>query len=425
MEQRKSFIQKFNQFPNAVKLISIATLITNIGNGMNLLAVSKLVYDKTHSAMTFGGVIILQYIVMFLVQFLSGSIVDRNNPKKISITCDICRGILILSSGILCLFTNIGVIYLFISLALVNFINPFFSNANFILLPEIIKDKETLLRANSLVATLFQAGQLIGSACAAPIIYFFSPSVALIVDGLTFFVSALIFSFVKIEGIKREKNTGKNTVKNFFNDWKYIGINIKEEKSIMAHLLISSGDYIAVNFFNVMLVPMVILFYKNNSFCISLFDGGFAIGAMIVISFIVGISKKMGTNNSAVIGLLLEAMILMLLSLKVNIIFAFMLMILYGSANAFSLTIYNTNLQQRCTGQIKGRINSVKNFIVSCLTIILIPIITKLYDVSIQYGLLASSGILLIYALSSFLLGRKFAFGDDYLSKTINIKEVV
>lgn len=416
--------------PKAVKIIALATLISNIGNGMHLIAVSKLAYDKTNSAMAFGGVIVLQYVVMFLVQFISGAVVDKNNPKKIIVISDLARGTLILTSGLMCLFSEIGIYYLFVSLLIVNIINPFFSTANFCILPEVLEDKEMLLKSNGIITTLFQAGQLCGSAGVAAIIYFFNPAVALIIDGLTYYASALIFSFVPLEKksvynnlkVKNEFNI-ISIIKDFVNDWKAIWKCIRKEKSAIGHLVLSSGDYISVNLFNVMLIPMVTHFYNNNSFNISLFDCGFAIGSMLAV-FIIGIlSQKIGKNNSAVIGILLQGLILIIVSMKINRIFTFLLMILYGVSNSFSITIYSTNLQKRCEGNIKGKINSIKNFIVSCLTIIIIPIVSRMYDVSIECGLLVSSGILLAYALISFIIGRNIIFGTDFLTKTLTLEE--
>lgn len=66
----------------------------------------------------------------------------------------------------------------------------------------------------------------------------------------------------------------------------------------------------------------------------------------------------------------------------------------------------------------------MKNLIVSCISIVLIPIISKLLDASIVYGLSVSFGIIFIYSLISFIFGRKVTFGDDYLLKPIkNIKK--
>jgi len=418
-----SIFSRITNLSKSVKLLLLATLITNIGNGMHTIAFSKLVYDKTNSAMAFGGVIILQYIVMFSLQFVSGSLVDRNNPKYVSIICDLVRGLLVFSSGLMVLLIDVGLLYLYVAVLIINIVTPFFTSASFALLPTIVKEKDELLKVNAISTTLFQGGQLLGSALAAPIIFLFNPSTALIVDGMTFFVSALVVCFVKITDYEYKKDAEKNIGKNLFNDWKEIVTVMKKEKSFRAHLFLTSGDYISINFFNVMLVPMVIHWYNNNSFYISLFDGGFAIGAMVFVAFVVAISKKIGVNNSAFVGLLVEAIAFALICISRNPITTFAIMLIIGAANSFSVTIFNSNLQQRSKGAIKGRVGSAKNLIVSCLTIILIPIISHLHDISIVYGLMASSGIIFIYAALSFALGRKAFLGDDYLTKTIEINE--
>ncbi|WP_160673574.1 MFS transporter [Clostridium sp. C8-1-8] len=421
MSDNKKVEASFFNMSKEVKLIMLATLITNIGNGMYTIAVSKLVYDKTNSAMAFGGVMILQYIVMFSVQFLSGSLVDRNNPKHVSIICDLISGFLVVSSGLMVFFTNIGLFYLFIAVIFLNIVAPFFSSANFSLVPMVVEDKTKLLKMNGLITTLFQAGQLLGCALVAPVIYFFNPQTALVIDGITFFLSALFISFTTVTNVEVKKDNSKNIGKNLLNDWKEIGRAMKQEKSFAAHLFIASGDYLSINFFNVMLVPMVTLWYKNNSFYISLYDGGFAVGAMLIATFVVILSKKIGTNNSAFIGLFVQAIIFGLMILSRNPLVTFLIILIFGALNSFSVAIFTSNLQQRSVGPIKGRVGSIKSFIVSCFSIVLIPIISKLHDISITYGLAASCGIILTYSLISFLFGRKFAFGDDYLLKTVEV----
>ncbi|GAB6989652.1 MFS transporter [Paenibacillus pini] len=408
-----------------IRLLALAIFISNIGSGMQLIAVSKLLYDKTNSATSIGIVIILQYVVMFLVQFISGSVVDRSDQKKILVISDFTKGLLIVGAGTIFLVnSDTSLSYLFIILVLVNFVVPFFSNAQFTLTPELVKDQEELLQANSIITTLFQAGQLIGSAVVASIIFFMSPAAALIISGSMYFISSFYFGLIKYSKKKKERMEQKSIGVGFFEDWKRLFKKIGKEKSLLAHLLVSSGDYMAVNIFNLMLIPLVAYHYNDNSFYISLFDSGFAIGSMIIVAYIANFSKKLGMNNSAVIGLLLQSLILIIISLNINVIFAFLLIIVYGSANSFSITIFNTNLQKRSTSEFMGRINSVKNFIVSLLTITLIPVLSRVFDISIEYGLLASGLVLFSYSLISFLLGRRFVYGKDYLSKEITIEKI-
>lgn len=420
--RKKSYFFKIVRFPARINLLLLATLVINIGNGMNTIAVSKLVYDKTNSAMAFGGIIILEYGIMFLLQFLSGSVVDRNNPKRVLVICDLLRGALIFSSGLMVLLSNWGLVYLFIILILTNIIEPFYRSASFTVFPEIVNDESKLLEVNSIATMLFQAGQLLGSVLAAPIIFLSNPATALLVNGMTYIMSAIFFLFIKMDQIVVKVDRDSNVSKKFWNDWKELFMVVKKEKGFLAHILLISGDYLSINFFNLMLVPMVTLWYRNNSFYISLFDGGFAVGAMLFAAFVVVVSKKIGQNNSAFIGLLLQALFFLALVISRNPLVTFLAVFFLGAANSFSVTIFNTNLQQRCVGPIKGRVSSMKNVVISAVTIVFVPIISKLHDISITHGLLASSVIIFTYSVASCLCGRKTILANCFLVGKIEIE---
>lgn len=144
---------------------------------------------------------------------------------------------------------------------------------------------------------------------------------------------------------------------------------------------------------------------------------------MIFVAFVVKLSERIGTSNSAFVGLLVQAILFLLLILNRNPLITLLLMLTFGAANSFSVSVFTSNLQQRCAGPIKGRVSSIKSLIVSCFSIVLIPVISKLYDISIAYGLAVSCTIIFIYSLSSFILGRKFVFGKSYLTKAVIIDE--
>lgn len=416
--KKNIFLNNIVNLPLNIKLIISSTLITNIGNGMYTIALSKLVYDKTNSAMAFGGVIILQYIIMFLVQFWAGFIVDRNNPKHVSIICDLINGFIVLSGGLISIFTDIGLGYLFVGIIIMNIVNPVYKSANFTLLPTIVEDNTMLLKVTSITITLFQVGQLIGCALVAPIMIIFNPETALIIDGVTFILSAFINSFIIIKAFNK-KIVCEGMFKGIIKDWMEFFKVLHNNKSFVAHLIMSTGDYISINFFNVMLVPMVTLWYENNSLYISLYDSGFALGAMLITTLIIFISNKIGVNNSAFIGLLIQSVLFISMIFSRNPLITFFLMLIFGASNSFSNAIFTSNLQGRCEGPIKGRVSAFRNFIVSILTIILVPIVSKYFDISIIYGLIISASILFIYSFVSYILGRKFVFGKDYLSQNV------
>ena len=47
-----------------------------------------------------------------------------------------------------------------------------------------------------------------------------------------------------------------------------------------------------------------------------------------------------------------------------------------------------------------------------------------MYDKSIRFGLLGSSGILLIYGVLAIILSRKFAYGEELLTRPLKSNEI-
>lgn len=46
-------------------------------------------------------------------------------------------------------------------------------------------------------------------------------------------------------------------------------------------------------------------------------------------------------------------------------------------------------------------------------------------NISIAYGLAASAAIIFIYAAFSFIFGRKFVFGEEYLTKSVGTETIL
>lgn len=409
--------KNYEEIPLNIKWILIATLISNIGNGMNTIAISKLLYDKTGSALAFGGVILLDYVIAFGFQFISGSVVDRNNPKKVSITSDCIRGIVLALTGIAVNTVNNGIYLLPISLIIVNIVNPFYRSSNFKIVPLLVEDSLLLLKMNSIISTLLQTGQLLGVALVAPILVHLNSGWALIIDGITFLIAGLLVCFVKFNVKENQNINEKKSNLSLYKDWKEILKLIKEEKSILIHILISSGDYLAVNFINIILVPMVTLWYKNNSYCISLFDGGFAVGAIFSVVLIYKAYKIIGLKKSSWLGLMIEGLIFVGIMISRWPIITISLTFSLGLFNAYSISIFQTSLQERIPVSMKGRIGSLKNLIIYILSLIFVPIISKLVDYSLTIAIFICACIILLYSISSIIINRKKIFGENYLIK--------
>ena len=83
------------------RLMLCATLVSNIGNGIQTLTIGKLLYDSTGSVAAFGFVIVVEYLMLFLANALAGSAADRYRPRRTLVTVDSVRGTLVLAVSLL------------------------------------------------------------------------------------------------------------------------------------------------------------------------------------------------------------------------------------------------------------------------------------------------------------------------------------
>lgn len=415
MNKMKELRSMLSTFPVNVNILLFAVLASNIGNAIQTIAMSKWLYDKTGSALAFGGIILLDYLVSFLIQFISGAVIDRSNPKKAHIVCDLARGIIIILLGICLKYTSIAMIAISVSASIISLINSVYRSCYFKLIPMLVQDTSKLLRINGIYSTVIQAGLLVGTAIVAPVLALWGASTAIIINGITFLLSAIVVGFVKLE-YKMEKNLSSRKVNQFFNDWNYIFKYLCKDKSLIWHILLSTGDIMVVNFFNILLVPVVTRWYHNNAYSISLFDGCFTIGAIVVGMLISKISNKLGLRLSSWLGLTIQGLLFFLLCMNQFIVISAVIIFFIGFTNGYSGLIYQTALQKRISHDMKGRIASFKNLVISVTSLILIPIVSKFLDISITYGLLCSTVIILIYGCLSFAINKLKVFGDNYLT---------
>ena len=397
-------------------LFLVAVFITNIGNGMFTLAISKLLYDKTNSIFSFGIVIIIENILSFLLQFISGYISDIKNPKKISFYSDLIRGAIILIFTIL-FFQKEDIFIIGIMLFIINIINPFYKVANFKLVPHISKGEEKLYFFNSCVGVLFQIGQLIGIGLVPIILNKWNIHTAFFINSLSFFISGFILKKIKIDNNFYIKKINNKEIKNIFFEWIKILKKIYFEKDYILHLFLSSGDYISINFINLIIVPLALNKF-NNILYASYFDASFAIGASLSI-FLIGYFIKIKSKNIYFsIGLFIQSIMYLILSTIKTYQIVIMIFFIIGIFNSISVAIYQTTLQNRTSIEYRGRIGSLKNLFISLTSLILIPIASNIYDSSMIRGMHFSSGIILIYSILSFI------FGEYYFKKIGSLSRV-
>ena len=217
MESIIKYILKKTKLTQNELLYLVAVFISNIGNGMYTISISKIMYSKTNTATAFGLIVIMENIISVLVQLIAGAVVDRVNCKKLSVICDYLRGGLFIVSSIIIRYSD-NVSFLVIALVFVNIINAFYRPSNFKLVSGVASNVDKFLKINSISSMLLQLGQVLGAMLVVPILAVSNTYSLLGGNGITFLIAAYLISLTDIQLFERDINSKqvKNLKTNVF-----------------------------------------------------------------------------------------------------------------------------------------------------------------------------------------------------------------
>src|SRR5256885_4638999 len=92
-----------------LKLIFIANLVSMIGSGMNMAAVTWFILQATHSEMSLGMLVVLQTVPAMLMLPFTGVIIDREDRRRLVMLLDAARGLVIALVAVLALTNRIQI----------------------------------------------------------------------------------------------------------------------------------------------------------------------------------------------------------------------------------------------------------------------------------------------------------------------------
>jgi len=186
-----------------LKLIA-ANVVNRFGDSLDAIAYSWIMYQVTGSASLMALIMAINYIPTIVLQPIAGVFVDRISKQRAMVLCDIGRGLVVLATGLLFykdLLTPLGIAGFTV---LNSTLEALRVPAGLAIVPSLLdKDKYTLgLALNS---TLSRVCEVVGLASAGSIIALVGSHGALVIDAVTFGLSAFIISLIKVKEVMKEK----------------------------------------------------------------------------------------------------------------------------------------------------------------------------------------------------------------------------
>lgn len=186
----------------------LGQIISQFGDKFAMMALVGLVSQRAPgSAYELAKLFIFVIIPVFVIGPVAGVYCDRWSKKWTMIISDIIRGLLVLSIALywVCVPALKPVFPVYIIVFIIFSVTRFFIPAKMSIVPQLVTG-DKLLKANSLMHTTGMIASALGFGLGGIIVSLPSVGVkgALIIDGFTFFISALLISFIK----KREMISG-------------------------------------------------------------------------------------------------------------------------------------------------------------------------------------------------------------------------
>ncbi|MFK0044691.1 MFS transporter [Streptomyces sp. NPDC090741] len=165
-----------------------------LGGSISLLALPLLVYDATGSLVQMGLITVISGVGAITTGLFAGYVVDRTDRRRLMITCDLVRALLLGAVPFIWL-AGPRIWVLYVLTALVTALKTLFDVAYVTAVPNLVR-AEDLITANGRLTAAFAFGTLCGPAAAGFIAAGVGPDWALGVDGATFLVSAVSLRWV-------------------------------------------------------------------------------------------------------------------------------------------------------------------------------------------------------------------------------------
>ena len=185
------------------KLIA-ANVVNRFGDSIDAIAFTWLVYELSGSAAWSAVIFGVNMLPTVILGPFAGALAERMDKKWTMVVSDLARGLLVALTAALYVFNVLTPVWMLVITLLHSTVEAFRIPCGMAIVPRLLplEDYDFGLSLNS---SLSRGTEIVGLACAAGIIAVMGVSGAILIDGITFFLSALLIAWIKT-GKKQEKD---------------------------------------------------------------------------------------------------------------------------------------------------------------------------------------------------------------------------
>lgn len=293
---------------NFVKTV-LATFITRIGDGIDMVAFSWLIYDITGSTALVATICGVNMIPNITIGLISGGLCNYISEKTIMWVCDFGRGLCVSLIAFLYLTQQLEVWHLFVVCFLISTFEAFRSPAQSSIFPKILT-KEKQEQGLAIEQSIVGIANLIGLACGPVCIGLFGLSGAIFIDAFSFFLCGGIILLLR--GISATTQEHALTAKTYLNELKE-GFQYTRKDNLLVSLCIFAC------LINAMAVPIIAFeapyikdYLQMGSEGIAILGVCQVLGMILISPLLPKLKEKICYRNMVILGGALAGLIYLL-----------------------------------------------------------------------------------------------------------------
>lgn len=228
-------------------ILILGQIMSLFGSSIQRFALSLYLLDLTGSASIFASILAISMIPIVLISPIAGILADRGNKKHLMIILDIISGLLLVGYAGVVLQGRDHIVIIAGLMVLLSAISTIYQPVVNTCIP-ILVHEDHLVRANAMIQQVASLSNFLGPILAGMLYGWFGITGVIIINMVTFLLSALMEFFLEIPHTKSDKQTSFTGV--FIGDMKESYSYLRYKNPIIFRMLLFSG------FYNLFLVPV-------------------------------------------------------------------------------------------------------------------------------------------------------------------------
>jgi len=335
-------------------LFFFGNIISLIGFGFHMIAISWMVLEKTGSEFALGKIMASATAPGLFLALFAGVIIDKANRKWLLVNLDIFRMIVIIGFLIIMSFYDFKLWFIYPVAILMGLGNSLFWPTAQAFVQELVS-KQDYFNANKLLSASYQVGSIIGAGLGGFVVHLYDPLTALWVNVLCYFVSGILIGLAPFQQKKQE--TDKESLINAISK----GFTFLKDKFDILTLGLTTilSDVAIWGSLSVLTITISKEIFNKGSWGYGLMEGLYGVGALFSTIFVGYMVNKLGRGYSLTVCYLIAGIMCFIVPLMSSIYFAAGAFFFMGLKNNSARIIVRTIFMENIPNLLMGRVQTI------------------------------------------------------------------